>query len=151
MPGCGKSTAGKVLSERLERSFIDTDEIIVRNSKMPIPEIFSLYGEDEIRKREHDAAKEAGKVSGAVIATGGGIVTREENRYPLKQNSFIVWLKRDISRLPLDGRPISQQNNLVDLYNKRAPLYQSFADITVEVSEDPEETVDRIIEEIRRM
>ena len=95
MPGCGKSTAGKLLSEKLSRPFIDTDEIIIRNSHMRIPEIFSLYGEDEFRKREHEAAKEAGKVSGAVIATGGGIITREENYYPLHQNSFIVWLQRD--------------------------------------------------------
>ena len=151
MPGCGKSTAGALLSERLSRKFVDTDELIVKASDMPIPEIFSLYGEEEFRKREHEAAKDAGRLSGAVIATGGGIVTRAENLYPLKQNSFVVWLKRDISRLPLEGRPISQQNNLSGLYTKRAPLYEKFADITVEVSENPEETVNVIIEKLRRI
>ncbi len=151
MPGCGKSTAGKLLAERLGRSFVDTDEIIANASAMPIPEIFSLYGEEEFRKIEHEAAEEAGKMSGAVIATGGGIVTKEENLYPLKQNSFVVWLKRDISRLPLDGRPVSQQNNLTVLYNKRAPLYEKFADFTVEVSESPQETVNTIIEKLRRI
>lgn len=151
MPGSGKSTAGRLLSERLSRTFTDTDEIIVKNSDMPIPEIFSRYGEDEFRKREHNAAKEAGKLSGAVIATGGGIITREENYYPLHQNSYIVWLKRDTSLLPVDGRPVSQQNDINELYRKRAPLYEKFADISVDVSENTDETVQRIIDGIRRI
>ena len=151
MPGCGKSTAGKLLSEKLSRPFIDTDEIIIRNSEMRIPEIFSLYGEEEFRKREHEAAKEAGKVSGAVIATGGGIITREENYYPLHQNSFIVWLQRDTSLLPVDGRPISQNNDINELYKKRAPLYEKFSDAVVKVSENAEETTEEILKALRRM
>ncbi len=151
MPGCGKSTAGKLLSEKLNRTFIDTDEIIVRNSEMPIPEIFSLYGEEEFRKREHTAAEEAGKTTGTVIATGGGIITREENYYPLHGNSYIVWLQRDTALLPVDGRPISQQNDINELYKKRAPLYEKFADVTVQVSENADETVEKIIEEIGRI
>lgn len=151
MPGCGKSTAGKLLSEKLDRMFVDTDEIIVKNSEMPIPEIFSLYGEEEFRKREHTAAEEAGKTTGTVIATGGGIITREENYYPLHQNSYIVWLQRDTSCLPVDGRPISQKNDINELYKKRAPLYEKFADVTVQVSENADETVQRIIDEIRRI
>ncbi|MBQ3537673.1 MAG: shikimate kinase [Clostridia bacterium] len=151
MPGCGKSTAGRLLSEKLQRKFIDTDEMIVRSSEMPIPEIFSSFGEDEFRRRETEAAKEAGKASGAVISTGGGIITREENYYPLHQNSYIIWLKRDTSLLPVDGRPISQTNDINELYRKRAPLYESFCDGIIEVSENAEETVQRIIDTIRRM
>ena len=151
MPGAGKSTAGKLLAEGLGRKFVDTDEIIKEKAGMPIPEIFSLYGEEKFRAIEAEAAREAGKMSGLVIATGGGIITRKENRYPLKQNSSVVWLKRDLSLLPLDGRPISQQNSITELYNKRAPLYEDFADITVNVSENAEETVQRIIEGIRRI
>jgi len=149
MPGSGKSTAGKLLSEKLSKAFIDTDEIIIKNSAMPIPEIFSLYGEDEFRKRETEAAKEAGKTSGSVIATGGGIITREENYYPLHQNSYIIWLRRDTSLLPTDGRPISQQNDINELYKKRAPLYEKFSDAKVEVSDNPKITVQRIIDAIR--
>lgn len=151
MPGSGKSTAGRLLSEKLQRNFIDTDEIIVKNSEMSIPEIFSSFGEEEFRKREAEAAREAGKASGAVIATGGGIITREENYYPLHQNSYIIWLKRDPSLLPVEGRPISRTNDINELYRKRAPLYESFCDGIVEVSNDTEETVQRIIDEIRRM
>ncbi len=151
MPGCGKSTAGRLLAERLGRKFVDTDEIIKGKTGLEIPEIFSLYGEEKFRAIEAEAAREAGKMSGLVIATGGGIVTRKENRYPLRQNSFTLWLKRDISRLSVDGRPISQQNNLNELYSKRAPLYEEFSHISVNVSENAQETVNEIIESLRRM
>ena len=90
-------------------------------------------------------------MSGAVIATGGGIITRKENRYSVKQNSAVIWLKRDISLLPLDGRPISQKNNMAELYEKRAPLYEDFADFSVDVSENAEETAEKILEKLRRM
>ena len=151
MPGSGKSTAGKLLAERLGRKFVDTDEIIKEKAGMSIPEIFSLYGEEKFRAIETEAANDTGKLSGLVIATGGGIITRKENRYPLKQNSVTVWLKRDLALLPVDGRPISQQNSLTELYEKRAPLYEDFADITVNVNENAAETVQRIIEGIRRI
>lgn len=151
MPGAGKSTLGKILSEKLGRKLTDTDEIITEKAGMPIPEIFSLYGEEKFREIETEAIKEAGKMSGTVIATGGGIVTRKENRYPLKQNSVAVWLKRDLTLLPVDGRPISQTNDMTELYTKRAPLYGDFADFSVDVSENAEETADRILEGLRRM
>ncbi len=150
MPGCGKSTAGKLLSQKLSRDFIDTDELIIKASDMPIPEIFSLFGEEEFRKRENEAAIEAGKMTGSIIATGGGIITKEENYYPLHQNSFIIWLMRDTSLLPTNGRPISQKSNIDELYKKRKPLYESFADIKIQVSENCEETVSKITEALRR-
>ena len=151
MPGAGKSTLGRILSEKLGRKFVDTDEIIKEKAGMPIPEIFSLYAEVKFRELETEAITEAGKMSGAVIATGGGIVTRKENRYPVKQNSVTVWLKRDLSLLPVDGRPVSQKNNMAELYKKRAPLYEDFADFSVDVSENAEETAEKILEKLRRM
>ncbi len=151
MPGAGKSTAGRLIAQMLGRAFVDTDEIITNKAKMPIPEIFSLYGEEKFREIETEAMKEAGKMSGTVIATGGGIVTREENRYPLKQNSVTVWLKRDLSLLPLDGRPVSQKNNMTELYEKRAPLYEDFADVSVDVCENARETTEIILKKLRRI
>ncbi|MBR3767331.1 MAG: AAA family ATPase [Clostridia bacterium] len=150
MPGCGKSTLGKALAEKLSRPFIDTDEIIARNSDMSIPEIFSLYGEEDFRKRETKAAREAGKATGTVIATGGGIVTKEENYYPLHQNSTIIYLDRDIALLPKDGRPLSQKNDLRELFEKRSPLYEKFADTKIGVCENTEETVNSILRSIAK-
>ena len=151
MPGAGKSTVGAILSEKLGREFIDTDKKIEEATEMTIPEIFSRFGEEEFRKKEHEAVKEACKASGKIIATGGGVVTREKNRYPVRQNSFVVWLKRDSSLLPIEGRPISQTNDINELFRKRKPLYEDFCDIEIEVSENPQETTDRILEYLRRM
>ena len=151
MPGSGKSTAGRLIAEKLGRKFIDTDDLIEKKAGLTIPEIFSRFGEDKFRELEGEAAEEAGKMSGAVIATGGGIVTRPVNRYPLKQNSVTVWLKRDLSLLSLDGRPISQSNPLQELYEKRAPLYADFADAEINVSENADETAEEIIDALRRI
>ncbi len=149
MPGSGKSTAGQLSAEILGRKFIDTDSIIEEKAGMPIPEIFSRFGEDKFREIESEAAEEAGKMSGAVIATGGGIVTKEINRYPLKQNAVTVWLKRDLSLLPLEGRPISQKTAINELFEKRAPLYEDFSDTYVNVSENAKETAEKIIEKFK--
>lgn len=151
MPGAGKSTAGKLTADLLGREFIDTDTVIEKKAGMKISEIFTSYGENSFRKMENSAITDTGKLSGKVIATGGGIVTREENFYPLSENSYIVWLKRDTSLLPSEGRPISLNNDIEELYRKRAPIYKKLCDITVDVSENADETANRIIEEIRRI
>ena len=132
MPGCGKSTVGALLAEKTKRTFVDADAAIVAKAGISIPEIFAKGGEILFREIETAVLSEIGKKSGLVIATGGGCVTRPENYPLLHQNGRIVWLKRDVSSLPTDGRPLSQQNNLEEMYIQRAPLYQSFADLTVE-------------------
>ena len=132
MPGCGKSTVGKKLAEKLGRPLVDTDEEIVRRIGCTIPEYFAAHGEEEFRKREHEVLRGFSGRSGQIIATGGGIVTRPENMAPLRENSLVVFLRRDIERLPTRGRPISQSNDLHELYEKRRPLYEAAADVTVD-------------------
>lgn len=149
MPGAGKTTAGKCLAKMLNRPFVDTDALIVEKEGMSIPDIFSSCGESVFREKETEAAAQVGKMSGAIIATGGGIVTREENHPLLSQNSVMIWLKRDISSLPINGRPISKANDLNELYAKRKPLYDRFSDISIEVSDSEEETAQRILTAIR--
>ena len=89
--------------------------------------------------------REASKQSGKIIATGGGIVTREENRGLVKQNSTVVFLDRDIELLATDNRPLSQKNGVKKLYESRIDLYRKFADITVK-SEGIEKTAEKIKE-----
>ena len=88
------------------------------------------------------------KGSGRIIATGGGCVTREEN-YPLiRQNATVVWLVRELSDLPTDGRPLSRSGSLEEMFKKRRALYERFADLTVQSRVTPEETVEAIIKEV---
>lgn len=131
MPGCGKSTVGKQLAETLGKTFVDADAVIEEQAGMSIPEIFASEGESGFRKWETKVLSELGKESGLVIATGGGCVTKGENYPLLHQNGTIYWLQRDISLLPIDGRPLSQADKLQEMYAARKPMYTRFADHVV--------------------
>ena len=146
MPGSGKSTIAALLAERLHRPVLDSDAQIVETAGVSIPDIFAAGGEDAFRARETAALAELGKRSGAVLATGGGCVCREENYPLLHQNGTIFWLQRDLALLPKDGRPISQRSDLAALYAQRAPLYARFADAVIDNNGTPEETVQKILE-----
>ena len=145
MPGCGKTTVGRELARRLNRPLEDVDRRIAAAAGRPIPEIFALEGEEGFRTREHRALCEFAKKSGRVIACGGGIVTRKENWDPMRQNSTVIYLRRDLSLLPTSGRPMSQANPVEKLYRQRAPLYEQLADLTVENRSTPAETANEII------
>ena len=149
MPGCGKSSIGTLLAEKLDRPFLDADAEIEKAAGMPIPEFFRLYGEPAFRELESRVLAELGKRSGAVIATGGGAVLREENYAALHQNSTIVWLTRDLARLPIDGRPVSQATSLDALFAARKTRYERFADHIIDNNGAPDETVRAILEALR--
>lgn len=149
MPGCGKSSIGTLLAEKLDRPFLDADAEIEKAAGMPIPDFFKLYGEAAFRDLESRVLAELGKRSGAVIATGGGAVLREENYAALHQNSTIVWLTRDLARLPIDGRPVSQATSLDALFAARKTRYERFADHIIDNNGAPDETVRAILEALR--
>lgn len=145
MPGCGKSTIGAKVAERTGRTFVDADDMIISLAGKTIPEIFSQDGETVFRQWETSALEELGKQSGLVIATGGGCVTKARNYSPLHQNGIIFWLQRDIDKLPTDGRPLSQQNSLIAMYQTREPMYRQFCDYTIDNNGSSETTVQKIL------
>ena len=149
MPGCGKTTVGKKLSNALNRKFIDADAEIEALAGISIPDIFSKYGEETFRQYETEVLSNLGKQSGLIIATGGGCITKEENYPSLHQNGTIIWIQRNISSLPVDGRPLSQQNKLEDLYRVRKPMYLSFADRITTNDGALQETVQDILAKVR--
>ena len=151
MPGCGKSTIGTLLAEKLGRTLADADEKIISLAGKSIPEIFAQDGEPTFRDWETKALTELGKQSGLVIATGGGCVTQKRNYPLLHQNGYLVWLERDCSVLPTDGRPLSQANDLGKMYAARKPLYEAFADIRVENTGTPAETVQKILDALEEL
>ena len=151
MPGCGKSTIGTLLAEKLGRTLADADKKIISLAGKSIPEIFAQDGEPTFRDWETKALTELGKQSGLVIATGGGCVTQKRNYPLLHQNGYLVWLERDCSVLPTDGRPLSQANDLGKMYAARKPLYEAFADIRVENTGTPAETVQKFLDALEEL
>lgn len=150
MPGCGKSSVGKLLAEKLGKAFYDTDCLIEEIADCTIPEILENSGEAMFRETEHKMLTELMKVRGAVIATGGGTVLREDNRELLRRDSVIIWLKRDVDLLPTEDRPISKMVPLEELYRQRAPIYASLADY--EIDNDcgsPEAAADKLISVVK--
>ena len=147
MPGCGKTTYGKLIAEKLNKDFIDTDEKIIETAGRTIPEIFEAEGEEGFRKRETEMVAKFGKESGLVIATGGGAVTREENYRHLHQNGTLIFIESEIDALARKDRPLSQ-GDLHELYKKRLPMYQRFADITTQAEGDPDAVAEKIIASI---
>ena len=132
MPGCGKSKVGMALSELTGREFVDCDAVITERIGMTIPEFFEKYGEEAFRREETAALSDICQRSALVISTGGGCITREENYPLLKQNSVVLWLRRDLELLSRKGRPLSQGTDLNLMYKVRAPLYEKFCDAVVD-------------------
>jgi len=148
MPGCGKSTIGRELAAKLNREFVDMDEIIVRIAGKSIPEILLGDGEEVFRAIETEAARECGKEKSLVIATGGGAVTREATMKALQQNGEILFIDRPVDMLATGGRPLSQGGleTLRAMHEKRLPLYRKYAARCIDNSGDLNKTVEAAAE-----
>ncbi|MBE6733951.1 MAG: shikimate kinase [Ruminococcaceae bacterium] len=130
MPGCGKSTVGRLVADSLSRPFVDADEEIEKTTGRTPAQIIKEEGEPAFRLVESQILKTLCKESGAVIATGGGAVTIPENKYVIRQNSVVIFLERNISVLSTEDRPLS--TDLASMYQKRLPFYKDFSHITVD-------------------
>ncbi len=131
MPGSGKSTVAAALGAALDREVVECDTYIEQQAGCSIPEIFASGGETAFRAFETQALAALGKRSGIILSTGGGCVTRPENYPLLHQNGTIFWLQRDLTKLPVDGRPLSQREGAAQMYARREPLYARFADVQI--------------------
>lgn len=148
MPSSGKSTVGKLLAEKLCCDFIDTDELILDEIKMPIKDFFSKYGEEKFREIETQIIRCLAGRGGLVIATGGGAVLKEENVSALKYNGKIIFIDRPLESLvATDSRPLSADREALErLYHHRYPIYQSICDAAVPSIGGPSEVADNILE-----
>ena len=145
MPGCGKTTIGRLLAEKTGKRFVDADEALEARVNRKITDIIPQEGEAAFRQMESDTLSELGRQSGLVIATGGGCVTQQRNYTLLHQNGTILWLTRALAKLPTDGRPLSQAGKLSEIYEKRRPLYDRFADAVVSNDGPVEQTLAEIL------
>jgi len=137
--GCGKSSIGRRLAEAMDCGLIDVDDAIVAQAGLSIPNIFAAHGEDYFRDLETAILRDALKQP-AIIATGGGIVLRAENRALLQAHPPVIWLKASPKFLAarIDGdsnRPLIAEGEtlkrLRQLAKKRYPLYKQCADHVV--------------------
>ncbi|MGB9857286.1 MAG: shikimate kinase [Dictyoglomaceae bacterium] len=142
--GSGKTSIGKKISLFFDIPFLDLDEYIERKLKKNISDIFREKGEEYFRNIETESLKEVFLLyPKMVLSTGGGVVLKEENRRILKEKSKVIYLKGEFENLmkhledikEYEKRPLLKKGKeeLYNLWKKRLPLYESCADIVVEV------------------
>lgn len=151
MPSSGKTTMGKMLAEKLDRNFYDTDKLIEEEEGKSIAEIFEEKDEKYFRDLESKVLKDLSKRNGLVIAYGGGTPLRVENRDYIKQNSIPIYLKRELENLETTGRPLSKDlENLKKLFKERKDIYEGLAQIKIDVIEDKMRNLDLILKEVEK-
>lgn len=139
--GAGKTSVGRLLAKRFNKTFYDCDQEIERRTGVKIPVIFDIEGEAGFRVRESAVLLELAALHDIVLATGGGAVVREENRRVLVQNGTVVYLRAALEdlwqRTRHDrGRPLLQTGDrrakLEQLFIQRDPLYREVATLIVD-------------------
>ena len=160
MMGAGKTTLGRALAQRLGRTFIDTDKILVDRTGVPIATIFEIEGEDGFRKRESQVIAEFLDGGDCVIATGGGAVLAEENRRMMRDHGVVVYLRARAESLwertrhdttrPLLATP-DPKATITEMVQKRDPLYRDAAHVVVDTGAQSATTVvNRVIAALER-
>ena len=153
--GCGKSTIGSLLAEKLQLPFYDVDEYIEKNQGESIKNIF-IKGESYFRKIESLALEEIlNKVGFKVISTGGGVVKIHKNMELFLGNFIVVFLNRNIEAIMQDidvsNRPLlsADLSKLYEIYEERLPLYRKYCDFEIGSKESIEEIIDEILYMLR--
>jgi shikimate kinase len=157
MRGSGKTTVGKLLSERLLKPFYDLDSILAAKEKMPIAQVVAKHGWDYFRDKESEITEAISGPANAVISTGGGVILREKNIMALKKNGVFVYLKTSIDimlkrigegsdRPALTAQPTITEE-IKQILFEREPLYQKIANITVETDK---KTIQEVVNEIMK-
>lgn len=136
MPGCGKTTIGKMLAERLNYKFYDMDEYIENISGKSVKELFEK-SEENFRDFESKACTELSKKGSVVISSGGGVIKREKNIDLFREESIIIFIDRPIeniiSDIDSDSRPLlsSGKEKLYSLLEERYELYDKYCHIRI--------------------
>ena len=151
MMGCGKSTIGKLLSRQFSCSFVDLDEEIVRYEDRSIPEIFADVGDAGFRICETAALRCVIDEAPCVVATGGGIITREENIALMRESGIVVWLNRPLEDMIADVRQDTRPNlagdkeeRMLTLFAQREALYRRAAHLEFDNSLPPQQSAEAL-------
>lgn len=155
MPGAGKSTIGVLLAKSMLMDFVDTDLLIQKKYSTSLCEIINSKGIEEFLKIENDVISSWSFLN-CVVATGGSVVYGEEAMGRLKKDGIAVYLRlmpeeieKRINNIHTRGIAMKEGTSIADLYRERAPLYEKYADFTVDCRGlTAEQCVDKIIEMI---
>jgi len=158
--GSGKSTIGRLLSNELKLEFVDSDRVIEERAGANIPWIFDVEGEEGFRAREETVIDQVTDQDNIVLATGGGVVLRENNRKVLRERGFVIYLHasvdQQVERTARDkNRPLLQTENprarLEELIRIRDPLYRQTADFVMRTDRrHPRAVIGEIIKVLRK-
>lgn len=155
MPGCGKTTFGRELAAALQRRFYDADEVLEERERRTIKSFFA-ESEKAFRAAETRTLKYLAGLTDAVIATGGGAVTRPENMALLSACGEIVFIDRQpekiLQNIAGDSRPLLAADKLriFRLYEQRIGLYRKYAGYTVDNNGPAEDAAACLLEFVRR-
>ena len=150
MPGSGKSTIGKRLSQMLDREVFDIDVVVADRVGMSLPEHFAKYGEQPFRELESQAIDDLAGYSGRIISTGGGSILRAYNVHALRRNGIIAFLDRPLEDItPTEDRPLSRDREaLKKRYDERYHIYCATADVAINVNGGIDQTAEAVIKAI---
>ena len=151
MPGCGKTTLGKILNKELSMEFYDMDNYIERKTDKKISELFEK-GENYFRDIESLACEELSKNKNVILSTGGGVIKRKENIDFLKENGIVIFIDRSVDDIigdvDISKRPLLKEGKekVLKLYEERYLLYKNYADEIVVNNKNIEDTKNKIID-----
>ena len=153
MPGSGKSTIGRILSEKLDYEFFDTDEEIETLTRLKIKDIFKKQGEQGFREIETSVLKKLINLNKVIISTGGGIILNNQKLLKKSLNIYLVCdLKVLIERASRNKkRPLllkDVENNMKNLFNHRKDLYNKISDLNINATNNLQKTITEIIEKL---
>ena len=148
MPGAGKTTTGKRLARLLGRPFVDIDDEIALRCGKTAAQIIEQQGEDAFRQIESEVTGDICSRSGLVVACGGGVVTRPENRDLLRQNGIVVMVNRPLAELSSKGRPMSMAKGVEQLAAERMDAYRSWSDVRIECTGTAEGDAELILNKV---
>lgn len=150
MPGCGKSSIGKILSGKLNIPFCDIDEYIEEKHNRSIKEIFK-EGEKYFRKLESDAVKEVSEISPQVISTGGGVIVKSSNITSLKEKGIVIFINRPVDKIindvDISKRPLLKdgKDKIYKLFDDRYDLYKKYCDYEIMNEKNIQDVIKNIV------
>ncbi len=155
MPSSGKSTIGVIVAKHLGMSFVDTDVILQTQQNRRLQDIINTEGIERFLEIEENTILSL-DLSNTVIATGGSAIYSEKAMKHLKANGRVIYLNinmktvtRRLRNIKTRGVVLSPGQTLEGIYNRRKPLYEKYADITIDSSENTiDETIEAIIERL---